>query len=410
VTFYAVGLYELRLVRDFVELVGSLLVSAAACWVLGTMYFYLTTPYTDLAPKTHLLLTIGLSHAAFLIWRRALLALSSFSLLDLRILVLADDHHREYLRLSTHRRFSGELNVVDSLNKDLDLVVVDRTWADGDPRQARHQLVAAVASQVPIVSLDEFYESLFGKVSSIHANDLSWAIEHVLSRAGSLYFKAKRLVDIAASVALLILLAPVLAITAIAIRLVDGMSPFYGQERTGYLRKKFVLWKFQTMTPGADAQGPFAPEAGESDPRVTPLGRALRRFRFDELPQLWNVLRGDMSLVGPRPEWIREVEILETVVPTYHLRHLVKPGITGWAQVYFRSTNNAQDSREKHQYDLYYLKHFSLALDFTIMLKTIKRIFVQDSRVVSAGSPATAGHFDQDRPGSHLDVGSIVGP
>jgi lipopolysaccharide/colanic/teichoic acid biosynthesis glycosyltransferase len=230
----------------------------------------------------------------------------------------------------------------------------------------------------------------FGKLSPVHVDDLSRDIDHVLSRSGHLsrrgYFRTKRAVDLSAASLLLVATAPVLILTALAIRADDGKPSFYGQKRIGYLGRPFILWKFRTMRLGADEDGPFAPRAGDADPRVTRLGRFLRRFRIDELPQLWNVIRGEMSLVGPRPEWIREVEILEKAVPSYHLRHLAQPGMTGWAQVYFRATNDPQGSIEKHQYDLYYLRHFSLALDFSIMLKTFKRVLIKDSRV----PPSTA--------------------
>jgi lipopolysaccharide/colanic/teichoic acid biosynthesis glycosyltransferase len=406
-TIYTAGLYELRLIRDFVTLVGGLLASAVVCWILGTMYFYLPTPYMTLAPKTHLLVIVALTHVIMFAWRRALLTILGFSLLDLRILVLADENHRNYLRTSTQGRFSGGLNLANGIHKDLDLVVVDRAWAAGDPVEVRHQMATAVASRIPVVSLDEFYESLFGKVSPSAVSDLAWAIDHVLSRSGSLYFKTKRLVDLIAASLLLVAAMPVLIVTAALIRLTDGIPAFYGQERAGYLRRPFILWKFRTMRPGADRHGPFARHAGDADPRVTRLGGFLRRFRIDELPQLWNIIRGEMSLVGPRPEWIREVEILEKAVPNYHLRHLAQPGMTGWAQVYFRATNDPHDSIEKHQYDLYYLKHFSLALDFSIMLKTVKRVLVKDSRVISARAPFPFGPNPQIP--TEVDIASIVG-
>ena len=129
----------------------------------------------------------------------------------------------------------------------------------------------------------------------------------------------------------------------------------------------------------------------------------MRRFRLDELPQLWNVFIGDMSLVGPRPEWVKEVEVLEKVVPSYHLRHLVKPGITGWAQVRFRATNSVDDSIEKIHFDLYYLKYLSFGLDMSILLKTAKRILTHDSNVVHLPSPVLAPkqnieHWAKDLP------------
>jgi lipopolysaccharide/colanic/teichoic acid biosynthesis glycosyltransferase len=218
------------------------------------------------------------------------------------------------------------------------------------------------------------------------------------------YFKGKRVFDFLAAAAGLIALLPVLALAAFAICCVDKMSPLYGQPRVGYLGRTFTLWKFRTMRPGADSDGPFRPDR-ESRERVTPLGRFLRRFRLDEFPQLWNVLRGDMSLVGPRPEWVKEVEVLEKVVPNYHLRHLVPPGITGWAQVYYRATNDPKDSIEKHHYDLYYLKHFSPALDLTILLKTIKRVFVKDSRVPSILTPFPRSARTTPLP---VDIASII--
>ena len=229
----------------------------------------------------------------------------------------------------------------------MDLVVVDQRWTSRNSDAARQTLTAAIASLIPIVSINEFYESMFGRVSPQHANDLGWALDHVLPRSGSLYFTAKRFADAVAAVILLILLAPILLLVAAAIAITDGGPPLYGQMRVGYLGRPFRLWKFRTMRPGAETEGPFIQVTAERDPRVTRLGSCLRRLRIDELPQLWNVVKGEMSLVGPRPEWIREVEILETAAPTYSLRYLVPPGITGWAQVYFRATEQPAGLRSR---------------------------------------------------------------
>lgn len=403
-TFYVAGLYNLRQVRDFVALIGGLLASGIVCWVLGTTYFYFFSPYLNLTPKTHLALTVALSHLLMLMWRRAILLATDFSLLKLRLLVLADEFHLEHLRRTMGTRHDESLDLAESFGPDVDLVVADSEWIEGHWDEARRVFSEAVARRTAVVSLDGFYESLFGKVSPAFALDPAWALEHVLPRADSLYFRGKRLLDASAAAAGLVALAPVLALTALAIRVVDGMMPLYGQSRVGYLGRSFVLWKFQTMRPGADADGPFRPDR-ESSSRVTALGSFLRRFRLDEFPQLWNVLRGDMSLVGPRPEWIKEVEVLEKVVPNYHLRHLVPPGITGWAQVYYRATNDPKDSLEKHHYDLYYLKHFSPALDLTILIKTIKRVFVRDAGVCSVHTPFPRSMRTTPLP---VDISSII--
>jgi lipopolysaccharide/colanic/teichoic acid biosynthesis glycosyltransferase len=236
----------------------------------------------------------------------------------------------------------------------------------------------AIRNKIPVVSLENFYEALFGRVSPEYAGNPSWALEHVLPKCQGLYPRIKRVLNLLIAGAAVAALAPLWALVYAAIKLVDGVPPIYGQRRVGMLGKEFMLWKFRTMAVNAEAAGPFA-SGREHAARVTRLGGWLRRFRLDELPQLWNVFKGEMSLVGPRPEWVKEVEVLEKVVPSYHLRHLVAPGITGWAQVYYRATSNPKDSIEKHHYDLYYLKYFSFALDCAILLKTLKRIFIKDS-------------------------------
>jgi lipopolysaccharide/colanic/teichoic acid biosynthesis glycosyltransferase len=403
---YAAGLYEFRLVRDFVSLVGGLIASSAVSLVVGTMYFYVFAPYVLFAPKASLVLIIAAAHLGMLGWRRLVLAATGFGLMDLRILILGDRAYGEALRGADARRTQDDFQIVDSLAERVDLVVVDRSWTDRHAHESRAVLSAAIGARVPIVSLADFHESLYGKVSSRHANDLTWALDHVLPRGGSMYFFLKRAVDVVAAAVLLAALAPVLAAVALLIRVVDGAAPFYAQERVGYLGRRFRLWKFRTMREGADRDGPFREDGGRVDLHVTRLGAVLRRWRIDELPQLANVVKGDMSLVGPRPQWVREVEILETSVPTYSLRYLVPPGLTGWAQVYFRATSCAADAIEKHHYDLYYLKHFSLSLDFSILLKTLKRAFVPDSRMTSAPAydPVEADRAEH----APLDVRSIV--
>jgi len=132
------------------------------------------------------------------------------------------------------------------------------------------------------------------------------------------------------------------------------------------------------MVEGAGKAGPLYKAEG-GDVRITKLGRFLRGARLDEIPQLWNVLKGDMSLVGPRPEWTREVRILERSVPHYHLRHLIKPGVTGWAQINYHATSSLAESIEKLHYDLYYVKNMSLALDLGIILRTFRRVFQKDA-------------------------------
>lgn len=158
-------------------------------------------------------------------------------------------------------------------------------------------------------------------------------------------------------------------------RLTSPGPVLFRQVRAGQNNVPFVLYKFRSMYTGAEAQT-GAVWARENDPRVTPVGRFLRKYRLDELPQLFNVLRGEMSIAGPRPERPEFVSVLAAEVPFFMLRLGVKPGITGWAQINYRYGNSIEDAEVKLEYDLYYLKNFSFGLDLYIMFHTIKTILL----------------------------------
>jgi len=179
----------------------------------------------------------------------------------------------------------------------------------------------------------------------------------------------KRLADFVISGAGLVILAPVFAVIGILIKLDSPGPVFYRQMRVGLRGQPFMIWKFRSMRQDAENQGPRW--ATLEDPRVTRIGRWLRKWRIDELPQLINVLVGDMSLVGPRPERPVFVQELRDKIPYYDLRHTVRPGLTGWAQIRFRYGASPEDAHVKLQYDLYYVKNLSLALDTRILMETI---------------------------------------
>jgi exopolysaccharide biosynthesis polyprenyl glycosylphosphotransferase len=185
---------------------------------------------------------------------------------------------------------------------------------------------------------------------------------------------AKRLVDLAGAALLLVALAPVMVLAALAIWLTDGRPVLYVQERTGQAGRPCLIRKFRTMRRDAEARG--AAWATDRDPRVLPVGRVLRRARVDELPQLWSVLKGDMSLVGPRPE--REVFLRELAArwPLFRLRELAKPGLSGWAQLKSGYGSTVEEQGRKLEYDLYYIKNTSLFLDLVCLLATAKVVLL----------------------------------
>lgn len=199
--------------------------------------------------------------------------------------------------------------------------------------------------------------------------DLSWFLTINLRWNHPFYIRLKRLWDIIASLIGLVLSTPVMGLGIIAILLETGRPVFYSQTRVGFGGRPYKLWKLRTM--GVNAESGGAQWATKSDPRVTRVGQILRRMRVDELPQFWNVLRGEMSIIGPRPERPEFVEMLSHEIPIYPQRHWIKPGITGWAQINYPYGASVEDAFEKLCYDLYYIKNASLMLDLHIALRTI---------------------------------------
>jgi exopolysaccharide biosynthesis polyprenyl glycosylphosphotransferase len=235
------------------------------------------------------------------------------------------------------------------------------------PSAVAQKLVALHFSGVPTYTLELFHEVYWRKIPLYRLNQ-TWLFQEGFQIAREPVFeRLKRLSDILLAGLGLLFFALLLPLAAIAIWLGDRGPVFFHQPRVGKNHRVFTAHKLRTMR--ADAGGDLYTRPG--DDRVTPVGRLLRATRLDEAPQLWNVLVGDMSLIGPRAEWVKLVEQYEKQIPCYHFRHLVKPGITGWAQVNYPYGASLDDTMRKLEYDLYYIRYFSFVLDASIVLKTI---------------------------------------
>jgi exopolysaccharide biosynthesis polyprenyl glycosylphosphotransferase len=185
----------------------------------------------------------------------------------------------------------------------------------------------------------------------------------------------RRIISILVSFIGLAIIAPFFPFIILAVRLSSPGPIFYKQIRVGLRGRNFHVIKFRTMRQDAETKG--AVWATKNDPRITSLGRFMRKTRLDEIPQLWNVLRGEMGFVGPRPERPEFVQWLTSEIPYYELRHMIRPGITGWAQVRFQYGASLEETKQKLEYDLYYVKHLSVGLDLLIMFETIKTIILR---------------------------------
>jgi exopolysaccharide biosynthesis polyprenyl glycosylphosphotransferase len=265
------------------------------------------------------------------------------------------------------RPFSEVLDDVQSGRINVEAIILRESARELAPEISR-RLVHLAFAGVPTYTLEFFHQVHWQKIPLYRINQ-TWLFQEGFQIAREPVFeRLKRVMDILLSMLGLLLSAPIIALSALAIWLEDRGPVFFFQTRVGKNHAPFQIIKLRTMRVSHEA-GSVYTQPGDS--RVTRIGRFLRASRIDEFPQMWNVFRGDMSLIGPRAEWDRLVGQYEKEIPCYYFRHLVKPGITGWAQVNYPYGANMEDTLRKLEYDLYYIRHFSFLLDAKIVLKTI---------------------------------------
>ena len=391
--FYYNDLYDLTRVHAGTDLVVHVLQgTGAAAIALGVLAALLPSP---LLGGGTFITTLGLLLIAIPLWRLAFLGLTSDPHLEDRVLIVGTGTLAQTVarQIRTQHDFAyrivgfiddaaagdrGGASPVIGAHADLARTIAEHrvarvvvAVADRRGHLPIQELLHAKLAGVCVEDAATTYERLAGKIL---VDDLkpSWLIFSDGFEASRVTRYAKRAFDLVCALAGFLLALPIMALTALAIRL-DTRGPiFYCQERVGENGRLFTLCKFRSMRTDAEQGTPIW--AKDKDDRVTRVGRFIRLTRLDELPQFWNVLRGDMSFVGPRPERPFFVEQLETAIPFYAARHAVKPGVTGWAQVKYRYGASVEDALEKLRYDLYYIKHRSLVFDLTILLDTVKVI------------------------------------
>jgi sugar transferase (PEP-CTERM system associated) len=275
-----------------------------------------------------------------------------------------------------YRVFSGQSLIEDIVKQhrvDEIIVAVREQRGGGVPMD---QLLACRIRGIPILDLAGFYERAKSEVP-IDSLKASWLVYGHGFVQGSGRRFAKRVFDMVTSVGLLLLACPVMLLTMLAIKLDSPGPVVYRQERVGLGGRSFMCLKFRSMRVDAEKDG-VARWASKNDTRVTRVGAIIRKTRIDELPQLLSVLRGEMSMVGPRPERPSFVKQLKEQIPFYDVRHSIKPGVTGWAQVRYSYGASVDDARKKHQYDLYYVKNNSLLLDLLVLIETVSVVLFRE--------------------------------
>ena len=378
IIFYIFGLYDLNLIRTHFNNYSRLLGALGVSLILGMVFFYLI-PFFEITPKTNLLLNVLIFGALIFGWRRAFYSLFSLHFLN-KVAFVGENSQTLKLakEITSHPYLGYKLTTIDPKGDLLSQTQAEKidTLIVADDLKSNPEMVEnlyrCLPAKINFLDLSKAYEIICEKIPIDYIAQ-TWFLENLREGEKGLYDKLKRILDVVLASAILLLTFPFWLFIIGAIKL-EGKGPiFYSQKRIGKERKPFLLIKFGSMIKDAEKTG--AVWAEKEDPRVTKVGKILRRLHLDEIPQMLNVLKGDISLVGPRPERLEFVEQLEKEVPYYHIRHLIKPGFTGWAQIKFRYSRSVIDSFEKFQYDLYYLKNRSLFLDLQILLKTFQLFF-----------------------------------
>ncbi len=395
-TFYFQDLYQITQRRTRAWVASSVLTASAKAAVLVAIVTF-AVPGFDYGRRFYIAYVLS-SSTVLLLWRVAVNRMI-FDRLSIGVMALGFTEYAPLLAQEAERlghlgfRFLGFASYADGANRNLIPVAAPRSYpiqqvssiddltrrfnpnilvllGDGAHAPSVRELVKCRAHGIQVFDFETFYELTTGKLPLPFVRE-SWLL-YAPGFAGSPWQRLiERGLDIAAAMIIGLVTMPVSIVAAIAIKLDSAGPVFYAQDRVGLDGRVFRVRKFRSMRRDAERNS-GAVWASAEDPRVTRVGRVLRKLRIDELPQLLNVVRGDMSLVGPRPERPEIVARLSEEIPYYDYRHFVRPGLTGWAQVCYPYGASVQDAREKLCYDLYYVKNWSLFFDLQIVLQTVK--------------------------------------
>lgn len=398
VAMISVGVYGADALQSIRVATARLLVAISLGTIFQSVIFFLVPALTFWRSN---LLYAMIAAAVLLFALRVLLGKTlGGQIFKRRIVVLGAGARAERLRQLARRPGSGFVVVGFVAMSEANRVIPEAISRDAIYNLADH-VVLLNASEV-VLALEErrnalpLKDLLRIKTTGVHVNEISTFLERETGRVDlqsvspswlifsdgfssgrMLSSMFKRLFDITASLLLLILALPLILLGAIAVKLESKGPAFYRQRRVGLYGQGFNILKLRSMRIDAEIDG-NAVWAEKDDPRITRVGRFIRKVRIDELPQCWSVLKGEMSFVGPRPERPQFVEDLEQQLPYYAERHMVKPGITGWAQINYPYGASIEDSRQKLEYDLYYAKNYSPFLDLLILLQTLRVVLFPD--------------------------------
>ena len=385
VVLYITGLYDLRALKNdpiFLKQFGGVIAINA---ILAVAVFYLLP--LGITPRTNLFIFLIISNLVLYIWRSFYNTAISSGKPTNRVLLVGYNNTAEeaarYIEKHTQLGYEIKFWMKEGLqdkefdhlaqiimSNDINLIIVPAHIKKN--AKAARLIYQQITLGIEVIDLSGLYERIFRKVPLAELEEV-WFLEN-LAKDYQLYEFFKRPLDLIATLILAVIFLPFSVIIALLVALTSRGPVILRQVRIGKNGRPFTLYKFRTMIADAEKNGPQFSVPG--DKRSTPFGALLRRTHLDEVPQIINVFRGDLSLIGPRPERPEFVQQLQKEIPFYDLRHIVRPGITGWAQTHYRYGATAEDMYEKIQFDIYYLKNRGIILDIIIGLKTLKFFLV----------------------------------
>ncbi|TSD01066.1 MAG: Sugar transferase [Parcubacteria group bacterium Athens0714_26] len=371
--FYISGLYDLKTLKNSLEFQKGFLYALIFNIVIGALFFYLL-PSFKITPKTNLILFFISQIYNFILGAAGatnkILLVGSNKIAKELAEHIEDNHQLGYqIKYWMHdglkdKEFNHLAQII--LANGINTIVIP-AHLKKDYESAK-MIYKTLVLGIEVLDMSALYEIIFKKVPLAELEEV-WFLEN-LTKKHKIYDLIYRPIEYIAAVILSVVFLPFFIIIAALIKLTSPGQAIFKQTRVGKEELKFTIYKFRTMVQDAEKDGPRW--ANYDDKRATPIGRILRKTHLDEIPQLINILKGELSFIGPRPERPEFVEKLRTEVPYYELRLLVKPGITGWAQINYKYGASTEETYEKVQYDIYYIKNNSLFLDISILLKTIK--------------------------------------
>lgn len=378
--FYVFGLYDLVTIKPTIPYLKRWILALISSFFIGLLLFYLV-PIFGISPKINLFIQVFLFGLFSFLFRRIIYTLFSKAITRPTILIGESSYIKE-LKNTINKNPQIGLHIIDNLKNIDELKLINSknviVILDKDTNITNEKILNLYKQGVEIIDTARAYEKYLFKIP-VQYIDTSFIIDNIDIRKNTLYTPIVFVTDKIFALSVLIISSPILIIAIIARLIEDGKPIFIKQKRVGLNDKIFNLYKMRSMivlSPDGSAETNGAKWAtGADDPRITPVGNIIRKLHIDEIPQMINILKGDLTLVGPRPERPEFVTQLEDTIPHYKLRHIIRPGFTGWAQIKYRYARTIEDSKEKFEYDLYYIKNRNIFINIGVIIRTIQIIF-----------------------------------